>query len=286
MTRYEKEVFGVPNKETVDYNKIYTYKTSVINPNRLFKTYDKNRGGDVQNTNMHVTKIKQGIIREGGMSKFPPIVVDINTLTIVDGNCRFAALVNALNSGEICNVVLRVMYEDVPATEFNDSVIRYNINQKKWTTSNYAYNYSMMGHDNYKRLIDFCMSEPMLHSKDKIRVAYAAAVIGFPKDKLADARLQLTDEDIILARDVLHEAVDIKDTFITEGASTSGGWMETYLMAWREFRKSLEGITFKKYFEEVKKSIKSRKKEVKVPFGSCRRADWNMFFCTCKTFCR
>ena len=284
MERKEKLHFNVPTVETVDYNRIYVYDSNVINPKELFIPYLRNRGGREDAIAKHIQEIKK-VILDGGMRKLPPIVVDINTLQIPDGNCRFKALLSALDDEVFDNLTLKVIYEDIPEEEFDDRVIELNTGQKSWSLLDYIYNHKLRGSGSHKKFIEFCVSNETLHSKDGlINPRYGAAALCIPQTHLKKSSLNVTDEAIEVANKAVYEAAEVRKKFSEDANANGGGWYEPYLRAWAEFRNSLGNIPFEEYLKEVSKTLKNRKSEVKVPYGSNKKADWNGFFRTVKSY--
>lgn len=281
MDRISKTNFNVPTKDTVNYSKIYEYNTNTINPKELFIPYLKNRGGRDDALSKHVQEIRDGILKDGGMNVFPPIFVDINTLQIADGNCRFNAVLSILNDELLDNMVLRVIYEDIPEDKFDERVIQLNQGQKSWSTVDFIYNYMLRGYDSYKRLIDFCMSDDNLHTEDgKINPRYAAAVLRVSVGDLKKSTLQISDEDVELGKEVVYEAARIRDTFSKDPKANGGGWFEPFLRAWAEIRSKLGETSFKDYLKAVNYTVRNRKSSNPVPYGSNKKSDWNKFFST------
>ena len=278
--------YGVPTPETVDYDRIYAYDTSVINPSILFEKYLMNRGGREDALSKHVKEIRDAIIKEGGMDKFPPITVDINTLLIADGNCRFQALLDIVDDNLLDKPIkYRVIYEDIPKDEFDERVIELNQGQKSWTLLDFVYNYSLRGFDSYSKFINFCENDETLHTADgKINPRYASAVLGKNVNDLKKPTLTLTDKELEIGKVVAKEAKEVRLKFSKDLKANGGGWYEAYLRAWSEFRELLPKDRFKDYLREVSISVQNRKREVKVPFGSNKKADWNAFFRTVKTY--
>ena len=251
----------------------------------LFIPYLKNRGGREDALAKHVQEIRDGILKDGGMDRIPPIYIDINTLQIADGNCRFNALLSILNDELLDNITLRVIFEDIPEESFDERVIQYNMGQKSWSTVDFIYNYMLRGYDSYKKLIDFCMSDDTLHTKDgKINPRYAAAALRVSANDLKKSTLNITDADIEIGHKVVQEAAEVRKKFSEDAKANGGGWYEPYLRAWAEFRDSLGGIQFGDYLKELNKTLKGRKTEVKVPYGSNKKADWNVFFRAVKSY--
>lgn len=280
MNRENKFYFGVPTKDNVDYSKIYSYESNVINPNELFSRYLLNRGGREDAIAKHVKELKDAIIKNGSMDKFPPITVDINTLQIIDGNCRFMAMSDVLNDG-VLDLTLRVVYEDTAEEDFDQRVIELNQGQKSWGILDFIYNYSLRNNENYKRLIEFCESEYTLHKKDgTINPRYAGAALQKKVTDLKNGKLELTNEEVEIGKKVIEEASEIRKKFSEseDEKSNGGGWYEPYLRAWAEFRDNLGDISFKDYLRSIKKQIDCNKRNNPVPYGSNKKPLWYSFF--------
>lgn len=279
MDRKSKTYFGVPTKENVDFTKIYVFDTNTINPKELFSPYLKNRGGREDAIAKHVQEIRDGILKDGGMDNIPPIIVDINTLQIVDGNCRFNALLSILNDELLDSVKLRVIFENISEESFDERVIQYNMGQKSWTTVDFIYNYKLRGYDSFDRLIKFCESDDTLHTKDgKINPRYAAAALKVSANDLKKPTLSITDDEIEIGSKVIREASEIRLRFSSDIKANGGGWYEPYLRAWAEFRDLLGDISFKEYLKAVTNTVKNRKRDNPVPYGSNKKSEWFNFF--------
>ena len=285
MERNIKAHFGVPTVDNVDYTKIYVYNTDDINPKELFFPYLANRGAREDNgLRKHVLSIADSIVKHGSMEHLPPIIIDINTLQIADGNCRFNAMVKVLENGLEENLKLRVIYENIPENDFDERVKVLNETQKGWTLLDFIYNFSLRGYDSFTKLIEFCENNKSLHDGKKINPRYGGAALRLSTNDLKKSTLSITDEDIENGNKAVAEAAEIRKLFSTDLKANGGGWYEQYLRAWAEFRGELGDITFKNYLKEVSKSVKYRKREVTIPYGSNKKKDWNSFFRTVKTY--
>ena len=276
--------FNVPLKNNVEYNRIYAFDAFEVPVLEIFTRYLNNRGGREDAMEKHVREIKDAIVKEGNMDKIPPIIVDVNTNQIVDGNCRFKALQYVLEEGTVEHPILRVIYEDVPQNEFDDRVIQFNMGQQSWKLIDFIYNYSLRGYDSFTKLIDFCNRNETLHDGSKINPRYGAAALNIPPNDLKKNTLNITDEIVEIGNHVVFEAAEIRKQFSTDLKANGGGWYEPYLRAWAEFRSCLGDITFKDYLREVRRTVQTRKRDVQVPYGSNKKSDWNGFFRTVKTY--
>lgn len=270
--------FNVPLKNNVEFNRIYAFNTVEVPVQDIFVKYFNNRGGREDALEKHIKDIKDAIVKKGDMNEIPPIIVDINTMQIADGNCRFNAVLDIMKEGLIDNLVLRVIFEDIPEGEFDDRVIKFNMGQQSWRLIDFIYNYSLRGQESFSKLIDFCNRNESLHDGKTINPRYGGAALKIPTSKLKDINLVINDEDIKRGNEVVYEASEIRKKFSSDLKANGGGWYEPYLRAWSEFRDNLGDISFKDYLKEVNQTVKYRKREVDVPYGSNKKGDWNKFF--------
>ena len=274
------------SKQNVNYNEIYAFKASEVPVLEIFIRYLNNRGGREDAMEKHVREIKDAIVRDGNMDKIPPIIVDINTNQIVDGNCRFKALQYIIEEEAMPleNLTLRVIYEDIPEDEFDDRVIKFNMGQLSWKLIDFIYNYSRRGFNSFTKLIDFCERNESLHDGNKINPRYGAAALKLSTSDLKKITLTITDDDVATGNEVVHEATEIRKQFSNDLKANGGGWYEPYLRAWAETRSCLGDIEFKNYLKEVKKTVQTRKRDAEVPYGSNKKSDWVKWFRTVKTY--
>lgn len=274
---------GIPTVSSVRYDQIYSYDSSRVDIRNLFVPYENNRGGMLKQLEGHINGMVKSI-GEGNFDRFPPIIVDINTLTIVDGNCRDAAAIKALLSGVVNKLVLRVMYIDVKSDELDKVVIDFNTTSKAWTTVNFIYNFSKRGIESFTKLIDFCNSSEYLHDKNgKIKPRYAVAILNKPIDGLKDTSMVLTDEELGEGKKALDEAVEIKNFIEKKDHDNGASWFEYFLRGWAEFRSDyliVKNVDFERYFETLKRFSK----ETDIPIGSNKKASWNGWFRTIASY--
>lgn len=277
---------NVPLKGSVCYHEIYEFNLAKVPVFEIFTRYLNNRGGREDAMEKHVREIRDAIVNEGSMDEFQPINVDINTNQIIDGNCRFKALQYVVEEGLLDKekLTLRVIYYDVPEDKFDKRVIKLNTGQKQWSLIDFIYNYANRGYDGFKKLIDFCNRNETLHDGSKINPRYGAAILKISSNGLKKTSLVITDEMIKEGEQAVYEANEIRKQFSVDLKANGGGWLEPYYRAWAEFRTSLDGISFDDYLKEVKRTIQKRKRDVQVPYGSNKKANWNAFFRTVKTY--
>lgn len=276
------------SKETVKFNEIYSFNVAKVPVLEIFIEYFNNRGGRMASLVSHISKIKSSIIKDGNMDAFPPIFVDINTNQIVDGNCRFRALKSIIEEGliDLKNLTLKVIYIDVPKNEFNNYIITLNTTQKSWSVNDVVQSYANENNPSYVRLVKFCKDTETFHDGERINPRYGAAALNIPAVKLKDPSLVITDEDIQRGEQTAKEAIAVRLTFCKDLKSNGGGWYEPFLQAWAGFRNALEDISFKRYITAAKMTVRCKKRDVPVPYGSNKKADWNLFFRAVESYAR
>lgn len=274
------------SRKNVDFSKIYSFNVAEVPVFEIFSRYLNNRGGREDAMEKHVREIKDAILKEGNMDKIPPIIVDINTNQIVDGNCRNKALQYVVEEGSIDkkNLVMRVIYEDVTENEFDERVIQFNMGQQSWKLIDFIYNYSLRGYTSFTKLIDFCNKNETLHDGNKINPRYGAAALKISSSDLKNVSLTINDEEIEVGNQTVFEATEIRKQFTSDLKANGGGWYEPYLRAWAETRDCLGDISFKDYLREVRNTVQKRKRDAEVPYGSNKKSDWVKWFRTVKTY--
>lgn len=265
---------SVPFSEgTCDFSRVYSFNVNEVPVELIFEKYLRNRGGREDAIQRHIKELADAMIKVGSMAKMPPITVDINTMQIVDGNCRFQAMLMAKEY--VNGLVLRVIFEDIDENEFDDRVMELNMGHKSWSTTDIIYNYSLRGVESFTKFIAFCKDTETLHDAKDINPRYGAAALGIPTSHLKSKVLTITDDEIMKGIACVNEAREIRSRLpiINKGG---GGWYEPFLRAWYEVRKKMveKGIPFKDYLKEFNFSLKNRKKVFKVPFGSNQRSEW------------
>lgn len=105
----------------------------------------------------HITTIEEAMHRGDFI---PPIIVDTNTLTIIDGQHRYTAACNLWKKGLPYNLNIILHNFDNPLL----AAINYNSKSKKWSTDNYVDAYIVDGRKSFELLKKFC-AEHILFSR-------------------------------------------------------------------------------------------------------------------------
>lgn len=278
MTRQEKANFNVPMPEDIDFRKDYVYDTNDVHPTELFTPYPFNRGG--HNMKSHIIALAKAIVADGGYQNFDHILVNSDTLEIIDGNCRFAAICYIMENGLLPNVSYTVMYRKCDGqNEMHRLVRNVNSGQQGWSLRCYVDHFNMIGTESHVKLVDFCRSEDILHKADGSPIpTYAAACIGVDRNKLKLETLVVTDEMIETGRQRLHESLELLGKLGVEDVGAAGGWVEGFMRGWSIFRREHKNIDLDKYFRKFDSVSKSKKKSSSIPHGTARAGSWADFF--------
>ena len=115
----------------------------------------------------HVNEIEKAMENGGYIT---PILVDSETLYIIDGQHRFAAASNLWSKGK--SYTLQVIF-----THFENpllAAIKYNSKSLRWTIDNYVDAYIADGKESYTLLKQFCQSHKLLVVGSRLQ--YKAAI--------------------------------------------------------------------------------------------------------------
>ena len=266
--------YGVPTKENVDYNRIYEYDVTKLPITELFFPYEENRGGmDTKAIKYHVNELSK-------LAIILPILVDIRSYRIMDGNCRFKAflrklerMVAAQESGEL---ILRVMFYDADPSRFNDIVLEINNSQKSWSASDCVKNLILVGSVAHKRLEEFCKEVPGLSDMRGPKFAYACAALGFGEQAASKSGFEIEEDNLLLAKRCALEMWEQRSYLPPVYQSTSGVWYGRMMYGWRVFRDSVPDLDVKVYNEFLKACIDDG--SIELPADIQKRSEWRKFY--------
>lgn len=181
----------------------------------------------------HLSKIKKDIINS--LSNFPPIVINVITGDLIDGQHRLKAFLECVRLGLIpedskLGVILVEIEED---NEFK-TIVDINTNSKNWVIDDYVMTYVKQGIESYVLLDDFCREgNPLLYNAktEKLNYINALCIIGGYRgeNELKHGEANITPEHIDFGRKKLTQISKIiKDL----GLKTSGAYARGILQAW------------------------------------------------------
>ena len=226
----------IPARDNVDYSRIYEYDN--LKSINGFKFFKGNRAVSARN----VKELRKAIDKKSNF--IPPITVNINNMTIVDGQNRWSAFrEHYINGGKN---VMRVIYINVDESN-EDSLIRDLQKGKKWDGKDFFKRAKDNGNKAAIDLYEWAGKHPLCMNKNgKINPSYAMAFLyGKRKDKeVKELTLKpLSQKDLNISEDVYDEV----KTMISKLGWTRGAWMESFIMAW----KSVRGGEYKYLLDEM-----------------------------------
>lgn len=218
----------IPTKDNVDYDRIYHYTTAEALNNFVFVNF--NRDTYAKN----VAKILKQIKDETHGSTFiPAIVVDINTMIVVDGQNRYEAFKKALSEGR--EVDVRVIYVNVP-NEYLDTLIKVLQDGKKWGNPDYFHRAIANNNVACKKIEEWCENHRELCvDKGGLNRSYAMSFIyGKRVDKeVKDLTLTITKKQLDYSEQIYTEVLGMFKAMKYKRAC----FLEGMTQSWYELRK-------------------------------------------------
>lgn len=262
---YDEFFTNNKNKENMEINKLYFFNQE---DSKIFNFLNGNREVNQQ----HVKKLCKDLVN-GDSVFFPPIIVDINTMCIADGQHRLTAYQMLWDKNKLTDNI-KVIFFDYPK-DVLPKVIKMNNQQKKWNTSDFAKSNIQTGDESMKLLYDFCYSCKLLFDerKKEPKYRYATALI-FGKNltkAIKEKTLSITKEDIDRGLQFYNECEEILKMI---NADKVGGWLEHFFGAWFDVRTD-------KMYEETFNKIKFSYLIEFIDFGitvNLKRDEWRKIF--------
>lgn len=194
-----KMVNVIPTKENVDYNAVYHYTNGDVLKN--FKFSKTNRDTYEKNVSKILRQIKD---KTYGAAFIPAIIIDINTMYIIDGQNREVAFEKAFKDG--VETDMKVIYVDVPS-DYIDDLVRVLQEGKKWNNIDYFHRAMANGNVACRRIEEFCESHSLCTDPKGINRSYGMAFIyGRRVDKeVKDLTLTISQKQLDFAEKVYEE---------------------------------------------------------------------------------
>ena len=192
----------IPTADNVDYDRIYHYTTAEALDNFIFVSF--NRGTYEKNVAKILKQIKD---KTYGSTFIPAIIVDINTMIIVDGQNRYEAYKKALSEG--MEVDVRVIYINVPY-EYLDTLIKVLQDGKKWGNPDYFHRAIANGNNACKKIEEWCENHRELcYDKSGPNRSYAMSFIyGKRVDKeVKDLTLSISNLQLDFSEQIYTEVL-------------------------------------------------------------------------------
>ena len=219
----------VPTVDNVDYDLIYHYTSPEV-IQKTFKFNKENRDVYVDNIKRIKRQIKD---KEIGGKFIPPILVDVKTKEILDGQNRYQAFIEAASEGH--DIDLRVEYTSVP-NDYSTKLIGILQTGKKWQNRDYFHRAKKHGVVACSVLEDWCRSHAELcMDKNDCNRSYGMAFVwGKRMDKeVKDFTLTVNQDQLKYAEQIYKETYGIMKSMGYKRAA----FMEGMVHAWYEIRK-------------------------------------------------
>ena len=217
----------IPTKENVDYDAIYHYTNCDVLKN--FRFSKTNRDTYDSNVSKILRQIKD---KTYGATFIPAIIIDINTMFIIDGQNREVAFEKAFKEG--AETDMKVIYVDVPA-DYIDGLVRVLQDGKKWGNPDYFHRAMANGNVACKKIEDFCYTHELCSNKKGINRSYGMAFIyGKRVDKeVKDLSLTITQKQLDFAEQVYDEVNGMFKSMMYKRAA----FLEGMTQSWYNLRK-------------------------------------------------
>lgn len=160
----------------------------------------------------------------------PPIIVDVRTKLVIDGQHRYTAALNLWKQ--------KIGYQLlVIESEFDNpllAAIKYNNKAKNWRTSTFVNAYITDGRESYNLLKEFCLTHKLLHFGNICKYSSAILLLGhrYSTTVVQNGTLVVTMEQCAQAEDVYTELETMREVI----ASVMQGHVIT---AWIAIRKNI-----------------------------------------------
>lgn len=260
----------VPTKETVDYNAIYHYTDGDVLKN--FRFSKTNRDTYEKNVSKILRQIKD---KTYGAAFIPAIIIDINTMYIIDGQNREVAFEKAFKEG--VETDMKVIYVDVPS-EYIDDLVRVLQEGKKWNNTDYFHRAMANGNSACKRIEEFCETHSELCAdKNGINRSYGMAFIyGRRVDKeVKDMTLTVTQKQLDFAEQVYGEVKGLFKSMKYKRAA----FLEGMVQSWYNLRKD-KTSNFNYFIEDMGMDFiyDNIYSELHAFQPTTKKADWDQKF--------
>lgn len=239
-----------------------------------FISYEETKKLQFHNQNrvinrLHLDKIKKQHLEEG-LGCMPPIIVNITTNDVIDGQHRTIAYQELIEEGKM-SVDTKIQIQYVVMEEENelDTIVQVNKNQKGWTLENYIDSEIAGGNMNYIKLGEWCKTHILSNCDGKPKYRYGGAILLGKgcQQRLQDRAFLFDDEAAKKAETIHSEMIEILKVL---EFPMKGCWIESMAIAWH-------GVRDLHDFKSWVRGLKKQKRELcKYPHES--KGEWNGIF--------
>ena len=229
-----------------------------------FKYHQRNRLIDKR----HLEEIKKQVLKSLGV--MPPIVVNVITGVIIDGQHRYEAYKQLIEAGLLpADTKLQVMFVSISPEEELETIINSQIHARKWSPWDYIRSYVEAGNDSYIILDAWCKTHAVCMEGEKTKPRYAAAMMKGRncQTELTNGSFTVTNEEVENAENIYNEIITICDIL---NIGTTGTWFEAMIISWYRNRKLHT-------FDVWRNMIKKRKERL-ISYPKQKVKDWEAIF--------
>lgn len=239
-----------------------------------FISYEETKKLQFHNQNrvinrLHLDKIKKQHLEEG-LGCMSPIIVNITTNDVIDGQHRTIAYQELIEEGKMsADTKIQIQYVLMEEKNELDTIVQVNKNQKSWTLENYIDSEIAGGNMNYIKLGEWCKTHILTNCDGKPKYRYGGAILLGKgcQQRLQDRAFLFDDEAAKKAETIHSEMIDILKVL---EFPMKGCWIESMAIAWHGVR---DFHDFKSWVRGLKKQ---KSKLCKLPHES--KNDWNNIF--------
>jgi len=235
--------------------KIITSKFEDIKSVRKFKFHYQNRKVEA----VHVKKLRKTLFKDGVWNTIMPVVVNILTGNILDGQHRWSLYLQLIDEGLINpkDTPLYVEYVEMSPKEEHSYITELQ-EANHWDNEDFCESYVSGGNPNYITIKQFCDEHPLCKRVNKAGMisgrAYRLANIILTGDRnekhLKDGLAVVSREDVTRGHAIHNEMQKILQAIKIESTVGRNG-LEGLASAWRELRQA--GYPMKDWIKELSK---------------------------------
>lgn len=223
----------------------------------------------------HVNTLKAEFRRDGEFNE--AITINYRSNYITNGQHRLIAFKELLEEdGVIDDIMIAVLYKNIPEEEELQRIINTNRIQKSWGLENYAHSNVVTGSDSIKKIMDFAQdpSHTLCHKKDgRVNVRYTLPLIfGINcTSKFKVGKVEVSDEMLEKAH-ILHMEVEKMVDIWGYGQS---GYIESLIQGWydRRSEQTLQDVFNTVKFDKFLECMAEMK-----PDKFSKKGDWIDYF--------
>lgn len=178
----------------------------------------------------------------------PPIVVNLDTMKVIDGQHRLRAYQVLVTTNETFkNKLLKVIFVSIPEENEMEVVISANNHSKRWSINDYVESYANKGNKHYQKLIEFCKTNGFAKGRTGPKYSYGAKILSGTRTGLKEGKFIVKRSE----REVEDICFELKEIQKICNLQNNGYWVETLSSLWPKYRNKASWLEWEAAFEEV-----------------------------------